>query len=285
MTQNQQAAPKHAKLSLARLGPLGTRHYFSLRCSLTVPFVRLLALLKKKSCRALKPADSGLTAKESRCSGGFTLVEILVATAVAGVIIVLMMDFTANTLRDNSIATARDTLLSDAQIGLDSINQVVRLSGDADANNRIADQNAPGAPGDTYSWQSNSGTLVLATAAIDANHNVLFQDPLHYISDKNNNIYYVSGGTLYRRILANPAAGNVAKTSCPQAKSSSSCPPDSQLMHNVSSFNVSYIDGNGNDASDPSDARAIELSVALSTTKYNQVIKASYTTRTVFRNE
>jgi prepilin-type N-terminal cleavage/methylation domain-containing protein len=215
--------------------------------------------------------------------GGFTLVELLVATAVAGIIIIIVMGFTANYLKNSSIQEARDTLLSDAQLGLERVNQAIRLSADADDTNRWPDNNGPG--GNQLGWQSTGDTLVLATAAQDSSGNIIFQDPLHYVTAKDNYIYFVSNGTLYRRLLAAPVSGNAAATSCPAAKATSSCPADNTLMQNVSSFSVTYIDGNGDVASDPANARAIQLSVSLSEVKYNTPISVSYTTRTVFRND
>ena len=222
-----------------------------------------------------------------RClSAGFTLVEILVATAIAGIIIVLVMDFTADFIKNSAVQEARDSLLSDAEDGLTRINQDIRLSGNADSINRWPDANSPGGALNLYGWQSNSNTLVLATAAEDSDHNILFTDPLHYITAKDNNIYFVSNGTLYHRTLVNPLQpGDAAKTTCPPDKATGSCPSDIALMHNVTNFTVTYIDADGLATTDTSNARAISLSVTLQTTKYNTPIKVSYETRTVFRNE
>jgi len=216
---------------------------------------------------------------------GFTLVEILVSVVVGCVIIIIIMDFMSNTLKTNAINIAHDTLLSDAEIGLNSINNNIRLSADADDNNRWSDPNAPGGASSPYSWASSSSTLILATAAEDKNQNILFSDPLNYVSDKNNNIYFVSNGTLYQRILAAPVTGNVAVTTCPASDATSACPGDGQIMHNVQSFSVTYLDGNGNSTATPSNARAIKLSVTLQNVVYDQTLTAIYSTRTVFRNE
>ncbi|HWB39464.1 MAG TPA: type II secretion system protein [Candidatus Saccharimonadales bacterium] len=217
---------------------------------------------------------------------GFTLVELLVATAVGGLIIVLVMNFTADYIKNMAIQEARDSLLSDAQIGLDSINQVIRLSANATDINLWPDLNGPGAPLNLYGWSSSSSKLVLATAALDHNSNIIFSDPLDYTSAKNNDIYFVSNHTLYRRILADPVAiGNTATTSCPSSKSNSLCPPDSVLMNNVSSFTVSYYDDSGIVTSDPTEARAVQVNVTLSETKYDVPISVSYSARTVFRND
>ena len=78
--------------------------------------------------------------------GGFTLIEMMVSTGIGGIIIVIMMNFTANYVKTTAVQEACDTLLSEAQLGLDYISQVIRLPADADSNNRWPDHNAPGAP-------------------------------------------------------------------------------------------------------------------------------------------
>ncbi|HEX7368290.1 MAG TPA: hypothetical protein VF261_01385, partial [Candidatus Saccharimonadales bacterium] len=150
-------------------------------------------------------------------------------------------------------------------------------------NNRWQDPNAPD-PTNELSWQSNSSTLILATEAQDKNGNIIFSDPLDYITEKNNNIYFVQNGTLYKRVLAAPDPNNSAVTTCPAATSSSSCPPDAVLVHNVASFSVQYYDA-ANASVPPSDARSIGITLQLATTEYGHTIHASYTTRMVFRND
>jgi len=213
---------------------------------------------------------------------GFTLIEVTVATAVAGIIIVLMMTFIANTMATHARDTVRADMLLETQLTLDNIGREIRLSANADENNRWPDDNAPDDQ-DQYSWTSSANTLILATAALDSNKNVLFSDPLHYITSKNNNIYFVKNSTLYKRVLADPVSGNVSETTCPPSPSDS-CPDDRELVHNVKSFSVRYYDSQNTEV-EPDEAQSIELSLSLEKIKYNQAISASFSTRTVFRNE
>lgn len=214
---------------------------------------------------------------------GFTLVEVLVATAITGILIVLIMTFLVNAVATNTIDSARADLLREAQLTLDVIGRDIRLSANADEFNRWEDSNAPGAPANELSWESDADTLVLATAALDSAKNILFTDPLHYVSSKNNNIYFVSDGTLYRRTLADPIANNAAETTCPP-NPSDSCEDDSILAEDVSNFSIRYFD-NQNDEVDPTDARSIELTLEIAKEKYGEAIEANFSTRTVFRNE
>jgi len=219
-----------------------------------------------------------------RASKGFTTVELTIAVGTITILIIIVLVFLATYLRQFAIVDARADLLNEAQITLESINEDIRLSATADENNRWEDDNAPVA-GDPFSWQSNANTLVLATAALDANNNILFSDPAQYISWKNNHIYYLQDDILYRRVLAAPIDGNTARTTCPPAIANADCPPDRIMLNRkVDKFVVRYMDGNNNEVQ-PTQARSIELEIGISRQVFGQKISAEHKTRMVFRNE
>lgn len=212
---------------------------------------------------------------------GFTLVELSVATAVTGILIIVVMGFTINSFIQISRDSARSDLLREAQISLDTVTQDIRLSSNAYETSSILDENAPG---DSEEWTASNNVLILATAAQDRNRNILFADALHYTSHKNNRIYFVDNGTLYRRTLAADVENNAVSTSCPASQTSSGCPQDSLLARNVRAFTVRYFDGNNQEVP-PNQARSVEVDLELEATKYGKQITANYSTRTVFRNE
>ncbi len=214
---------------------------------------------------------------------GFTIVELLIAITVSVVLMLAVMGFMTNEIDQSTVASAQAALLSQAGVGLNRINTDVRLSSNADANNRWPD-NYPPTSGNAYSWASSSTTLILATAATDIHGNILWQDASEYIPYKNNLIYFVQNGTLYKRTLAAQVTGNVTLTSCPAAHASGTCPADEIILNNVSSFTVNYLDGNGNSVI-PTNARSIDLQVSLASTSFGRPIKATYTTQMVFRDD
>lgn len=224
--------------------------------------------------------------KTSNTSTGFTVIELLVAMSVMGLLIIVFMNFTNNTLVQTSITSARGDLLREAQLALDLIARDIRLSSNADDFNRIPDNNAPDAPTNPFSWYSDENTLVLATAAMDANKNIIFEDPLRYSSLKNNNIYYVQDRTLYIRTLAADQAENIARTSCPENIATTDCPADRKLIiNNVERFKIRYLSADDTEVLTPTEARSIELTLALQVKRFGRTIQSSYITRTVFRNE
>jgi len=214
---------------------------------------------------------------------GLTLVELLIALLLTTAISGLIITFSVDKLQQSSEQSIQYNLLSNAETGLNRVANDVRLATSADDNNRWQDANAPSAPSNELSWQSNSSTLVLATAAQNSSRNIIFDDAHDYISAKNNIIYYLTGGTLYRRTLAAPNTGNAATTTCPPSAKSSSCPADADVLDNVSSFSVQYYGSDGSTTT-PTNAHSVQLNVTLLQHRYNHDITAQYTTRMVFRN-
>ncbi len=210
---------------------------------------------------------------------GFTLVETMIALAVVGILLGIIAQFSVQSLGQSSVESARATLLGESQIAMDKIIRDIRLSAGAEANNRWPDANKAGG---AYTWASDVSTLVLATAAQDAGDNVIFADQARYISEKNNVIYFVNNGNLYKRILASTVTGNTSKTTCPTA--TSACPADLLMLHNVTGFTVKYYNGDNHEVA-PTEARSIELNIKTATRKFSQSITSDYTTRAVFRND
>jgi prepilin-type N-terminal cleavage/methylation domain-containing protein len=215
---------------------------------------------------------------------GFTLHEILIVTAITGILIIVVMTFLTNTLVNQSVASARADLLREVQLSMDVITRDIRLSAAVDENNRWNDANAPDAPTDLLSWEADEDTLILALAAKDDNRNVLFDDALHYITHKNNIIYFVEDNILYGRTLAGDDSNNAAVTSCPSSKATSSCPADRVLIRGVTDFTVTYFN-NDNAPVEAVDARSVNVSLTVEAKKYDRTITAQFATRTVFRNE
>jgi Tfp pilus assembly protein PilV len=217
-------------------------------------------------------------------SAGFTLVEALVSLVVTTAMVLVITNYMLGGIEQTTLALNRDTLIKETEQSLDLMANDIRLSANADQNNRWADANSPGGTGYQFGWTSECSTLVLATAAQDQSGNIIFSDAKNYITQKNNLVYFVQNGTLYKRTIAAPVSGNSAKTSCPAASASASCPADKALLHNVSSFGITYLDGQ-NQSVTPTDARSAEVHVVVTKKVFGQPVNADYTTRMVFRND
>jgi type II secretory pathway component PulJ len=212
---------------------------------------------------------------------GFTIVEALIGITVTIILLMIIMNFMANYFRDHAINTTKANLLSDSQKTLDTIGEDIRLSAAADQQNRWPDDYAPDAE-DQYSWESSDTTLILATAAEDGEGNIIFADAAQYISEKNNNVYFVDGGNLYKRTIASPVEGNRSETTCPAG--TPDCENDELLAENVQEFTIRYLSATEAEVL-PSEARAVELHLALAKQQFGKDINADYTIRMVFRND
>lgn len=217
-----------------------------------------------------------------KSQAGFTLVELLVVMIIMGILSLTLANFITTWLQASSLAQSRANLLTNAETALDTVTNDIKLSGSADQNNRWPDANGPG--GNQFGWTSGSQVLVLAKAATDSSNNIIFSDPAKYISQKDNEIYYLSGTTLYRRTLASSSSNDAAVTTCPPADTTSDCPADETVATGVSSLSFTYYDADENGVSS-SNARSVQVSIALSSTQGGQTASASYTTRMVFRNK
>lgn len=216
-------------------------------------------------------------------SKGYTLVETAIALVVASVLIGIILSFMTNSIVQYSVVNARSDLLNEAQSAFDIIGRDIRLSGNADQNNRWPDDNAPDSP-DDFSWSSDQDTLILARAAEDTDGNIIFADPALYITEKDNNIFFTENGTLYKRTLASTATNNAETTTCPANLATTDCPADRKLLNNVTSFEVKYFNEQNQEVT-PTEARSIEISVSLAKNQYNQPVTADYKARMVFRND
>jgi len=215
---------------------------------------------------------------------GFTLVELLISIVVTTVVVLVLTNFLMSNLQSATLETTRATILREVELTLDILTRDVRLSANADQNNRNSDPNSPSGSANQYSWASSSTVLVLATAATNASHKIIFSDPANYVTTKNNIVYFVSNKTLYKRTIAASVLGNSAKTSCPASKATAACPADKALLTNVTNFKVVYRDGSNNSVI-PTNARSVEISLTAASKQYRKTQSASYTTRMVFRND
>lgn len=214
---------------------------------------------------------------------GFTIVELMVAIFITTLMTIVITDYMMQNTRSSIITSSQQNILREIQQSLDEVTADIRVSANADSNNRNADSNAPSA-GDQFSWASTASTLILAKAAQTSNGSILFSDPQHYVTHKDNLIYFVKNGTLYRRRVAAPITGNGNPTTCPANLATAACPKDRELLHGVTNWQIEYLDGN-NTAVAPTNARSIRLTLSAAQKKYGKIQSASYTTWMVFRND
>lgn len=220
-----------------------------------------------------------------RKQAGVTLVELLVATVIISIMGAIMFNFLTNRVVESARSQARGDLQDDVRLSLDVINRDIRLGAYVNENNVIADDNAPGAPGDLLSWESDVDTFILASPVQDTNDDVLFEDPPAYITYKDEYIYFVENGTLYKRILANSISGNKRQTTCPDSASGPSCAADIVLARNVADFDIAYYDAQDAEVAVLNEARAVEVALTLERSIFGKTETVTRNVRSVMRNQ
>ncbi len=226
--------------------------------------------------------------KRLASQGGFTLVELIVVSITLGVLSLVLSELYANRLIDYNRNFVITLLQTNTKQAVDTMEGDIKFAQKVEANNAWPDNNAPSAPGNLYSWASNSSTpstLVLAVPARDSSGNVIYADGLHTQLQTDDVVYYVdSKNILYRRTIANPVAGNTSKTTCPPASASSSCPSDAKVVEDIASLLVSYYDLANAATATPANAGSISIILQQSRTKFGHTFVSKLSSQASLRN-
>lgn len=217
---------------------------------------------------------------------GFTLIELLIVLLVVSILSLALSNFIATWLIASGQANASSALQTNVETALDQITLDIELSGSAESSPHNNDPNAP-----SGGWQYGPTTLILAHIATNSSGNAIYVNSIYkYITVKDDYIYYLSGTTLYRRIISSGVSGDTAVTTCPPSLATATCPADKTIATGVTYWTAAYYNGDNSttntdgSAVTPAQARSIQPSLTITSTYDGHTINASYTTRMVFRN-
>lgn len=182
---------------------------------------------------------------------GFTVVELVVTIAISGILMTLIFTPLNELYNDNTKGLKSVIKVADTKGVLRNIEHSLALSYGFYSTSPLADPF-----GTVWSWTGSSATsrvLITGNYATDiekkvdtANARVLVKDATCSTPLLNYNIYFVSGGTLYRRTLKNPAptCGGIPiaqPQSCPIGFINPVCTTrDAVLLTNVTNFTIDY---------------------------------------------
>jgi hypothetical protein len=229
------------------------------------------------------PKDKGLSA-------GFTTVELSVAAVLVSIVVMIMGQFFATNLNSYTRSFTKTVLQSNTKLGIETLERDIKAAQAVEDPNRWPDPNAPGAPGDLYSWHPSTGsgaTLVLAVPARDTSGNLIFADVLHNAIETNDVIYYLDAGSkiLYKRVIANPVAGNATLTTCPPAAASASCPSDAKIVEDVADLTIAYYTSNNTLTTNPPSAGLVQITLTQTQKKGSRTYTNSFASRVSLRNK
>lgn len=212
---------------------------------------------------------------------GFTVVELLVAISLLGLIGVTFLAVITNYFvvidRNNKLTSMT---ISSQNLLRSTVNNI-RIGGGVRQNSGISDPNAPAG-----GWNTSNSifVVVLAVPAENASREYIM-NPATGSPYMNELVYYRDGTRLMERKLAHPSAtGNRMRTTCPEAVATSSCPPDILLAEHVKTLTFTLYDQDTNQTLSTSAARSIRIDLEMERNAPNQPINVSNSIRVSLRN-
>jgi prepilin-type N-terminal cleavage/methylation domain-containing protein len=222
---------------------------------------------------------------------GYTLLELLLAIAVSSVLILAVSNFTVTSIVGSNHDYNQTLVLTNAKEAVGIVARQIKAARSVQASNTLADANAPGAPGNLFSWSGvagNGATLILAVPSRDASNNLIYIDGQHNSLYTDDVIFYLNNTTrrLYKRTIANSSApGNVAITTCPPALATPACPADAGVVDDVANLITGYLDSNNASVSTPSGTEAVSYTVTESRSINGRTYTGTYSSIATLRNK
>jgi len=219
-----------------------------------------------------------LNKKFALAAKGFSIMELVIATAIAGIISVVMFSVALYFYGDTLQSSASTQMALESQLILTQLVEDIRLSDGISSTNQITDPNQPGG------WTTNdpSNIIIIESPAIDSDRDIIYDSETGY-PYRNELIYFTSGTKMHRRTLKNTAAaGNIAVTTCPTA--TPTCPDDKKYTDHIANLTFTFYDANNVATADANAARSVDLTVNMSRKVYGETITLSNSTRTTLRN-
>lgn len=219
--------------------------------------------------------------RRTRNAAGYTLPELAVIIAIIGVLSVSMLGVFGNYL---AIITRNSKLVdmtTESQNLLRSTVEELRYGAGVRQTNTITDSNGPGGGWNTT---NTSFVIIVAMPALDSSDEYIIDEDT---GDPYNNelVYFKSGTTLHKRTLANPnATGNTARTSCPAAAVTSTCPLDRKLAENVKTMSFTLYDQDNATTTDTLLARSVKIDLALERDTFGTPVSFDNSIRVTLRN-
>jgi prepilin-type N-terminal cleavage/methylation domain-containing protein len=215
-------------------------------------------------------------------NSGFTITELVLSLTISGILAIMIFTATFYYFINTSQAETATTLALESQSILTQLTEDIRLADSIASTNTISDPNGPGG-GWTTSDPSN--IIIIESPAINSSRDIIYNSSTGF-PYRNEFIYFMSGTTMYKRILANTSAtGNTAKRTCPAASANSTCPADRLFSSNISNLTFTFYDASDATTADATQARSIVLTVNMAKKNFGKNITLNNSTRVTLRNQ
>lgn len=212
---------------------------------------------------------------------GFTIIELLMVLVVAGGMVAILFTITFDYYVATVKAEVTTQMSLESQALLTQLTEDIRLADAIVDSNTISDSNNPGG------WMTNdpSNIIIVQSPATETDKDIIYDTSTGY-PFSNEYVYFLSGNSMYKRILANSAAaGNSAVTTCPETTASPSCPRDKLFSNKITNLTFTFFDINDAQTTTAADARSVLFEVNMEKEVYGQAITLSNSTRITMRNQ
>lgn len=202
----------------------------------------------------------------SKTNTGFTIPELLVAMAMSAIVLIGLVSLVIGLVNTNATTIELSKQVNEVQSGIGSLRTDVGLSQRFLMTSSITDTPPTGGAWDFRGGSATNRTLILNVQASSSNPLDSTRQPTYLQAGGcpigtspayNNIIYFVSSGTLFRRIIVQPPAANLycAGQSNAQVRtcsnpggggSPSNCrEKDVAIIQNVTNFSIDYYNQAG----------------------------------------
>lgn len=213
---------------------------------------------------------------------GFTITEIVIAISVSAILSSVLFMVTFRFYSNALQAQITTEMALESQTILTQMVEDIRLADSINTTNVITDANSP-----TGGWVTSdpSNIIIIANPAKNSSQDIIYNSSTS-LPYKNEFIYFISGGKMYKRILKNTSAtGNLATTTCPQIAVTAICPPDKFFSDKINNLTFTFYDINDATTASASSARSVLLTVNMTKTVFGKVITLANSTRVTLRNQ
>lgn len=212
---------------------------------------------------------------------GVTIVELMVVIGTASALLIAFATVSIYMYGDTVRTSIYAQIATESQTILRSVVEELRQSSSIRETNTNIDANAPAG-----GWSTSNSNLILiiSTPVLDSSNNFIINsstgDPY-----QNEIVYFTSGTKLYKRFIADTAAvGNTRQTTCPQATSYSSCPPDILMSSNFKTLGFVFYDQDNTVTTVIPNARSIKLLIEMQRKVAGKTLLFDNTIRITIRN-
>jgi prepilin-type N-terminal cleavage/methylation domain-containing protein len=232
-----------------------------------------------------------------RAESGYTLIEMLVAISVSTLLILAIGNYASAGIIGSNQDYNRTLVLSNAKDAVNIVARQVLLARAVEGSNSLADNYAPNAPTDLYSWSGAAGSgtsLILEVPSRDTGGSIVYYNGSDTAVYTDEVVFYLDATTrkLYKRVIANPnlpvGVTNGAKTTCPPAHASAGCPADADVVDDVANLVTKYIAADGTVCSSscsPAGTEAVNYTVTETRTINGKSYTGTYTSVATMRNK